>query len=308
MTAPGAPDAAQVEADARLALSEDLLAFPERGGAWPETEELHRHDPSLHWVEDRQACMRLVAKDGGTLCGAPWFDGCQRLVDGRSRVDWALGEGQTFAAGTIIARLEGRLRSLLLAERSALNFLQMLSGVATRTRALAEAVEASAGPVRTRLLDTRKTLPGLRCAQKYAVACGGGDNHRLGLYDAVMLKDNHLASIVDPAGGLAIDIDEWRRWRSQRPGLQLVIEVASLSELEWALPYQPDRVLLDNITAADLGAMVEKARASGVATEASGNIGIESIPACVEAGVDFISVGALTKNIEAIDFSLLLDS
>ncbi len=304
------PPEQEINANARLALAEDLLPPGERDRPWPGTQALHALDPSLVWVKEENVTMRLTSSDSGVLCGTRWFDRCQSLIDADTRIDWFRRDADQFAVGEVLALVNGSSRSLLLAERSALNFLQLLSGTATLTHRFVRELSSLANGSRTRLLDTRKTLPGLRAAQKYAVRCGGGHNHRLGLYDAVMFKDNHLPCISVPSDGFgnSADIGKWRQWRQSHPDLEVVFEVEDRATLEKILPLQPNRILFDNISPEEMAPLVELTRARGIESEASGNIDISSIPAYAAVGLDYISVGALTKNVEATDFSLRLET
>lgn len=228
------------------------------------------------------------------LAGQAWFDTCFRTLDPEVRIDWRFRDGDSIAADSVLCHVYGRAQTMVTAERSALNFLQLLSGTATAT---SRYVQALAG-TRTRLLDTRKTLPGLRLAQKYAVRCGGGLNHRIGLYDGVLVKENHIIA----AGGIDAAVKAARRLH---PGLPLEVEVESLDELRQAMTAGADRIMLDNF---DFPAMREAVRiADGqVSLEVSGNVDLDTIGAIGATGVDFVSVGALTKHVQAIDLSLRL--
>jgi len=241
---------------------------------------------------ERRASASVTAKESATLAGRDWFDACFAALDATSRVTWAARDGDQVAAGFSICSIEGHARALVSAERSALNFLQTLSGTATTTAAYVRAVAGT----RATILDTRKTIPGLRLAQKYAVRCGGGSNHRIGLYDAVLIKENHIAA----AGTIATAVS---RARAASPGLLLEVEVETLAQLEEALAAQPDRILIDDFTLADMRIAV--ARAAGACPlEVSGGVSLETIRAIADTGVDFISVGALTKHVRAVDLSM----
>lgn len=237
----------------------------------------------------------LTCREDAVLCGTPWFDACFRTLDPDVRIEWLAQDGDRVAAGSAICRMAGKARALVTAERSALNFLQMLSSTATVT---ARYVDAIAG-TRTRVLDTRKTIPGLRRAQKYAVRCGGGTNHRIGLFDAMMLKENHIIA----AGGIPAAV---RAARTIHPNLPLIVEVETLDELAQAIAAGADRALLDNFTPAMLTDAVALA-AGRIPLEVSGNVELDTLRAIAETGVDFISSGALTKHVRAIDLSLRLD-
>jgi nicotinate-nucleotide pyrophosphorylase (carboxylating) len=237
----------------------------------------------------------LTCREDAVLCGTAWFEACFRQLDPDVRIEWLVHDGDHVAAGSTICRLAGKARALVTAERSALNFLQLLSATATVTSHYADAIAGT----RTRVLDTRKTLPGLRRAQKYAVLCGGGTNHRIGLFDAMMLKENHIIA----AGGIPAAVKAARRIH---PKLPLIVEVETLDELAQALDAGADRALLDNFTPAMLAEAVTFT-AGRMPLEVSGNVEIDTIRAIAETGVDFISSGALTKNVRAIDLSLRLD-
>jgi len=235
---------------------------------------------------------RVVAREEAVLCGTAWFDEVFRQLDPTVRVEWDAADGDAIATGQVLCRLVGPSRALLTGERTALNFLQTLSGTATSARRFAEAV----GHTRARILDTRKTLPGLRSAQKYATRCGGCTNHRLGLYDMVLIKENHIlaAGSIDAAVARAHQL---------HPGLTVEVEVEDLRELEEALTSGADIVLLDNFDLAGLRAAVSRA-AGRAKLEASGNVDLASVAAVAETGVDYISVGAITKHVRAVDLSM----
>ena len=234
----------------------------------------------------------LLVREDAVLCGTPWFDEVFRQCDASIEIEWQAGDGERITANSIVARVTGPARAVLTAERSALNFLQTLSGTATLTRQYADLVEGTG----CRILDTRKTLPQLRHAQKYAVVCGGGLNHRLGLYDAFLIKENHLAA----CGGIAAAAVRARQMHADR---LLEIEVENLAQLGEAIDAQVDRVLLDNFTLDALREAVALNRRR-IELEASGNIDLDNLCEVAETGVDFVSIGALTKHLRAIDFSL----
>ncbi len=239
----------------------------------------------------------IVARESLLLAGQPWVDEVFAQLDNKVVVDWYVGDGQTADADDVICKLVGPARALLTGERTALNFLQTLSSTATITASYVKAVEGTG----VRILDTRKTLPGLRLAQKYAVACGGGMNHRFGLFDAILIKENHIRSSGSIAAALqrASDLDA---------DVLIEVEVENHEELLEALNAGATRILLDNFTLQDLKQAVETNRDYGYVAaeiEASGNITLESIGAIAATGVDYISTGALTKNVNAIDFSML---
>ena len=234
----------------------------------------------------------LLAREDAVLCGCPWFDEVFRQCDASIRVEWRAQDGDRIEAGSVVATVAGPARAILTAERGALNFLQTLSGTATVTRRYADLVEGTG----CRILDTRKTIPQLRHAQKYAVVCGGGFNHRLGLYDAYLVKENHLAA----CGGIA---EAAVRARQLHADKLLEIEVENLDQLQQAIDAGVDRVLLDNFALGDLRRAVELNRRR-VELEASGNIDLDNLREVAATGVDYVSIGALTKHLRAIDFSL----
>lgn len=239
----------------------------------------------------------IIARESLILAGQPWVDEVFSQLDEHVIVDWYIGDGQTADSGDVICKLVGPARALLTGERTALNFLQTLSAVATTTSRYVQAVAGTAA----RILDTRKTLPGLRQAQKYAVLCGGGDNHRCGLFDAILIKENHIKS----AGGITAAL---RRAQALETEALIEVEVENGEELLEALKAGATRILLDNFSLQALRDAVETNRSFGYVAaelEASGNVTLDSIRDIAETGVDFISVGALTKNIDAIDLSML---
>ncbi len=238
-----------------------------------------------------QAVAEVVTREAMVLCGKPWFDAVFQHLDSNVSITWYADEGESLQAGATLCKLKGSARPLLTGERTALNLLQTLSATATQSRQYAEAVTGT----HCKVLDTRKTLPGLRIAQKYAVACGGCYNHRIGLYDGVLIKENHIMA----AGSISKAIQLARELTS----LTVEIEVESLQEFMVALAAKPDRIMLDNFS---LDALIEAVSLNNgaIELEASGNIGLNNIRAIAETGVDFISIGALTKNIKAIDLSM----
>ncbi len=274
------PDPVRVRADVARALAEDVGAG----------------DVTARLLPDRPAIAQLHAREAGTLAGRDWFAACFVALDANASTQWQCAEGETFQAGQIICQVQARTRALMSAERSALNFLQMLSATATVT---AQFVAALAG-TRTRVLDTRKTFPGLRYAQKYAVRAGGGGNHRMGLYDAAMVKENHVLAAGSIAAAIAAA-------RAAGPGLPVIVEVETLDELAQALRCAPDRIVLDDFSCDDLRTAVSTV-GGRVPIEVSGGIDLASARAIAQTGVDFISVGALTKHVRAIDFSLRLQA
>ena len=262
-------------------------------------EDIGSGDVTASLLPDVPDTAYLLCKEDAVVCGRPWFDTCHRALDPDVRIDWRVAEGDRVAAGTVLATLSGHSRALVTAERTALNFMQTLAGTATTTAAYVDAVRGTG----TRILDTRKTLPGLRVAQKYAVRIGGGDNHRMGLYDTVMLKENHVRAF----GSVAAAIDAAR---TQHPAVPLVVEVEDLAQLREALAAGCDRILIDDFSPETRREAVRIARAEPFAgripLEVSGGVGLDGLRAIAEDGVDFISVGALTKHVRAIDLSMKL--
>ncbi len=240
---------------------------------------------------------RIIVRESAVLCGALWFDEVMRRVDPSIEVEWQYREGKRMAENTPVVLLHGPARSLLTAERNGLNFLQLLSGVATATRRYVDAIEGIEG-ARARILDTRKTLPGLRLAQKYAVRVGGGANQRLALYDGILIKENHIAA----AGGVGAAMDAAIALNA---GVTIQIEVETLEQLGTALAHRAESVLLDNFT---LDMMRDAVRITGgrALLEVSGGVNFDSVRAIAETGVDRISIGALTKDVRATDFSMRL--
>ncbi|UCG73366.1 MAG: carboxylating nicotinate-nucleotide diphosphorylase [Chromatiales bacterium] len=235
----------------------------------------------------------ILTRQNAVICGQAWVERVFGQVDPAIRVQWQVAEAQSVASDALLCRVTGAARGLLTAERTALNFLQMLSGTATAAR---EYVDAVAG-TGARILDTRKTVPGLRLAQKYAVRCGGADNHRIGLYDAILVKENHIAA----AGSIRAAAS-----KARATGVFVEIEVERLAQMEEALQTGADRLLLDNFTLETLRDAVEKRNsiAPGVQLEASGGITLANVRSVAETGVDFISVGAITKHVRAVDLSM----
>ena len=239
------------------------------------------------------ASARVISRENAVICGRPWVDAVFSQLDAGVTVEWHVAEGTRAAANEAVFSVHGNARVLLTAERSALNFLQTLSGVATTARRYADLVRHT----RVKLLDTRKTLPGLRLAQKYAVQCGGCHNHRIGLYDAYLIKENHIAA----CGGVTAAVTTARQ---ASPGVQVEVEVQTLAELEEALAAAADIVMLDNFSLDQIRVAVEQTRGRAH-LEASGGLDDHSLVAVAETGVDYISIGALTKHVRAIDFSML---
>ncbi len=234
----------------------------------------------------------LLLREDAVLCGCQWFDEVFRQCDERIDIQWLAGDGDSVPANSVVCEVSGPARGLLMAERSALNFLQTLSGTATLTRTYTDQIKHTD----CRILDTRKTIPQLRIAQKYAVLCGGGSNHRIGLFDAYLIKENHLAA----GGGIAQTV---ARARELHPGKLLEVEVENLAQLQQAIDVGVDRALLDNFSVKDMANAVELNQ-KRIELEASGNVELEQLVEIAATGVNFISIGALTKHLRAIDFSL----
>jgi nicotinate-nucleotide pyrophosphorylase (carboxylating) len=241
------------------------------------------------------ARAHILCREAATLCGCAWFEETYRQLDARVRIQWHAAEGEAVVANTILCELEGPARALLSGERTALNFLQLLSGTATATRAYVEAIAGT----HCQILDTRKTLPGLRTAQKYAVRCGGGSNHRIGLFDQILIKENHVAA----AGSITAAVE---RARALHPGIKIEVETEDLAQLAEALVAGADIIMLDEFSAEDQRRAVATVRSQAHPTllEVSGGLTLASVAAIAATGVDFISVGALTKHVRAIDLSM----
>jgi nicotinate-nucleotide pyrophosphorylase (carboxylating) len=267
-------------ADAARALAEDV-------GAGDLTAALV--DPN------RQAVARVLAREPAVICGAPWVEATVHQIDPGLKVRWPVPEGARAAADQVVLEIEGSARSLLTVERTALNFLQLLSAVATKTAAFVDAVRGT----RAQIVDTRKTLPGLRLAQKYAVHVGGGTNNRIGLYDAVLIKENHIAA----AGGVAAVLEAARDVAALASFVE--IEVETLAQLREALDAGAAMVLLDNMDLATLREAVRINEGRAI-LEISGGVKLDNVRALAETGVDRISIGTLTKDVKAIDFSMRL--
>ena len=259
------------------------------------TEDIGDGDiTSLLIPEDRSVNARIICKENAILCGTPWVSEVYKKIDNSIQIEWHFEEGTCVEVGDSVASITGQARTILTGERTALNFLQTLSGTATIVREYLIALKGT----NTKLLDTRKTLPGLREAQKYAVRVAGGTNHRRGLYDAYLIKENHIKS----CGSISKALEEARRLR---PDKFLEIEVRNIDEFKEALSLKPNMIMLDNFQLSDM----EKAVAinsGSVKLEVSGGIDLDSLANIARTGVDYISVGALTKHCRAIDYSLLL--
>ncbi|MCH7370101.1 MULTISPECIES: carboxylating nicotinate-nucleotide diphosphorylase [Aeromonas] len=241
---------------------------------------------------DRVSTARVITREAGVFCGQPWVDEVFAQLGGEVRVEWLVQDGERLSPNQELFRLHGPARALLTGERNALNFVQTLSGVATLTARYVAELEGTD----CRLLDTRKTLPGLRSAQKYAVTCGGGKNHRIGLFDAYLIKENHILA----CGGIKESISEARRLN---PGKPVEVEVESLAELGQALAANADIVMLDNFDVPMMREAVALNRGRAK-LEVSGNVTLETLAEYAATGVDFISVGALTKHVRALDLSM----
>ncbi|NCU00615.1 carboxylating nicotinate-nucleotide diphosphorylase [Candidatus Macondimonas diazotrophica] len=273
------PDDAAVNAVVRAALAEDV-------GTGDATAAL---------APGRPARARLICREEAILCGRPWFDAVYRELDRAVGVHWQAQDGDRLLPGQTVCEITGPAPVILTGERTALNFLQTLSGTATLTRRYVDAVAGSAA----RIFDTRKTLPGLRVAQKYAVRCGGGCNQRMGLFDAMLIKENHIAA----AGGITAAV---RAARQRHPDLPLQVEVETIEQLTEVLDLGVESVLLDNFDLEQLERAVAVRVAQGrvAALEASGGIGLAEVARIAATGVDRISVGGLTKHVQAVDYSL----
>ncbi|RUR25824.1 carboxylating nicotinate-nucleotide diphosphorylase [Vreelandella andesensis] len=242
--------------------------------------------------ENQWATATIITREPAVLCGVAWVDEIFRRLDSRVTLRWQAADGDTLQANQCFLELEGPARSLLTGERAALNMLQTLSATATSTRHYVDLIEGT----NVRLLDTRKTLPGMRLAQKYAVTCGGGHNHRIGLWDAFLIKENHIAA----CGGIKAAVSQARKLASNLP---VEVEVETFEELDQALAAGADIIMLDNFALEDLHVAVE-INGGRATLEASGNVGISTLKAIADTGVDCISSGALTKDLKSIDLSM----
>lgn len=275
-----------IELTVRQALAEDLGHLP-----------LEQGDITASLIPaSQQAKATIISREDCVFCGSAWLTEVFRQLSAEVQVQWFVQDGDKVTANSILCELTGPARILLTGERTALNFIQSLSGTATTTALYVSLLEGSS----TRLLDTRKTLPGMRLAQKYAVACGGGKNHRLGLYDAFLIKENHIAAAgsIDNAVSIA---------RQNFPGKPVEVEVEDLIEFEQALKAGADIIMLDNFHIADIQQAVSLNKGQAK-LEVSGNITAEALRSLSSTGVDYISSGALTKNLQAIDLSMRLRS
>jgi nicotinate-nucleotide pyrophosphorylase (carboxylating) len=279
---PTLPSAQDIHDDVARALAEDI-------GSGDVTAALLPASAS--------ATARVITREEAVICGQAWFEGCFRALDPACTIDWQARDGSAARAGQTLCSIRGNARAVLSAERCALNFLQSLSGTATTTAKHVAAVRGT----RAIILDTRKTVPGLRLAQKYAVRCGGGENHRIGLFDAILIKENHIAA----AGSITAAV---RAARARNPALFLEVEVENFAELEEALATGAvDRIMLDEFSLEDMRRAV--ALVGGrVSLEASGGVDLAGLRAVADTGVDYISIGALTKHVRAIDLSLRIEA
>ncbi len=273
------PPAEEIERNVSAALAEDIGPGDLTAGLIP---------------EDRIGRATVISREDAVLCGTAWFDRVFRRIDPQVKLSWQAADGDRVTKDQLLCEIEGSARALLSAERSGLNFLQLLSGVATKARQYADVVAGTKAVV----VDTRKTIPGLRLAQKYAVKCGGGDNHRIGLYDAILIKENHIMA----AGGIAQAMAAAQA--AAGPGCKFIqIEVESLAGLQDALAAGAKMVLLDNMSLDDMREACRIAAGQAI-TEASGGISLETLRAIAETGVDRISIGGLTKDVRALDLSM----
>ncbi len=271
---------ASIEADVARALAEDI-------GSGDVTVQLLPADMRVE--------AEIISREAMVVCGQLWVEQACKQVDDAIELQWHVREGQWLDSAQSLCHIQGPARSILTVERTLLNFLQTLSATATQTYQYVQCLEGT----KTRLLDTRKTVPGLRLAQKYAVHCGGGVNHRLGLYDAFLIKENHIKACGSIAAAISLA-------RSSSDGLLVEVEVETIAELEQALAAKPDRILLDNFSLEMLAQAVALRGDLPCQLEASGGINLATITDVAKTGVDFISVGAITKSIAAIDLSLLV--
>ena len=242
--------------------------------------------------KNKNVTANLISRENAVLCGQEWLNHAFKLLNTDISIKWFFQDGDILKDNDIVCEIKGNAQDILTAERTALNFLQTLSATATQTSLYVEKVK----PTNCKILDTRKTIPGLRLAQKYAVTCGGGMNHRVGLYDMVLIKENHIHA----AGSISAAV---KQARSKFPNLKIEVEVENLIELQQAIDSKVNRILLDNM---DISTLIKAVKTTNktIDLEASGNITLDTILSIAETGVDYISTGAITKNIAAIDFSL----
>lgn len=271
------PEPHIIEHDVRLALSEDIQTGDVTASLIPKS---------------RSANARVICREQAVLCGQHWFDQAMHQLDPELQIRWHASDGDVLQPGQTLCEVSGNARAILTAERTALNFVQLLSAVATRTRQHCDLIRHTSAVI----LDTRKTIPGLRLAQKYAVRCGGGQNHRIGLFDAFLIKENHILS----AGSIEQAVEAARALRAD---LLIEVEVESLEQMNQAIQAGAQRIMLDNF---DLEQTREAVRinAGRVALEASGNLDLDRLVEVAETGVDYLSIGGLTKHIQAVDLSM----
>ncbi len=256
------------------------------------SEDIGKGDLTANLVPEDKTCKaEVICREEAVLCGRAWFDQVFHQIDESVQIDWLPGDGDAISPGSTVCRISGSSRSVLTGERTALNFLQTLSGTATTTREFVRQL----GKGKTRILDTRKTIPGLRAAQKYAVSCGGGSNHRMGLYDAILIKENHISS----AGGIRPVVIE-----ALKSGHSVEVEVENLAQLKEAIEAGANSILLDNFSIEQMHEAVE-INSGRVELEVSGGVEFEQLKQLARTGVDYISIGALTKHLRAVDFSML---
>jgi nicotinate-nucleotide pyrophosphorylase (carboxylating) len=274
--------------------TDDLATLAQADVARALAEDVGSGDLTAALVDgERRARARILAREAAVICGAPWVNAAVAACDPQARLTWHVSEGQRCAADQVVLEIEGNAQALLTAERTALNFLQLLSAVATKTAVFVDAVRGT----RAAIVDTRKTLPGLRLAQKYAVKIGGGVNHRIGLYDAVLIKENHIAA----AGGVAAVLQQVQATAPQARFVE--IEVETLEQLDEALACGATMILLDNMEVSTLTDAVRR-NAGRAILEISGGVNLQTVRTLAETGVDRISIGALTKDVKAVDFSM----
>ncbi|MFZ1098184.1 MAG: carboxylating nicotinate-nucleotide diphosphorylase [Steroidobacteraceae bacterium] len=278
-----------------------MPALPEDLGAQVDAalrEDIGSGDVTARLVPaGQQVRGAIITREDAVLCGCAWAEETFRRLDPRVQLDWHAGDGGRLTAGQVICEISGPARAVLSGERTALNFLQLLSATATEARRFVDAVAGTG----CRILDTRKTLPGLRTAQKYAVRCGGADNHRMGLYDRVLIKENHIVAAGTIGGAIAAA-------RSGAPGIPVEVEVETLAELREALDARPEVIMLDEFGLDDMRSAValNRQRGGGTRLEASGGASLQTVRAIAATGVDYVSVGGLTKHVRAVDLSMRL--
>lgn len=276
----------EIERSIEIAINEDL------GGE-------NGIDVTAQLIEaDKVVSGRLITREDAIISGIAWFEAVFAKLDPSINLSWNCKDGDKVKANDVLCEIQGNARNILTAERTAMNFLQSLSGTATVTARYVAELKGT----QTKLLDTRKTIPMLRLAQKYAVTCGGGQNHRIGLFDAFLIKENHIAS----AGTIGLAV---KKARAMHPEIMVEVEVETFAQLDLALEAGADVIMLDNFSTEDMksGVEINKAHKNSAKIEASGNVTIETLNQIAETGVDFISVGAITKHVRAVDLSLRLD-